>query len=267
MYWNLLWIVFVVCLAACACGFKKFVWFMSIGYGFAIAAGAVAIGIIFAVLGKLAVLPVIMLILCVIYGIRLGGFLLVREMKNASYRKTLDEATKTEKPIPVFVLAFMWLFMGVLYTIQLSPVFYRLANESADLVFGIIGIVVSALGIFLEAEADRQKSEQKKKNPRMAATEGLYKLVRCPNYLGELTFWTGTFIGSWGALNHWGQWVMAVLAWISIIIIMFNGAQRLEKRQNGNYGSKKEYQEYVKKTPIIIPFIPLYTLNKSEVKK
>lgn len=264
MYWDLIWIVFVVCLAACACGFKKFVWFMSIGYGFAVAAGAVAIGIIFAVKGGLGIPTIIMLALFIIYGIRLGGFLLVRELKNAAYRKTLDEATKTEKPIPVFVLFFMWLFMGVLYTLQLSPVFFRIANGAQDTVVPVIGILISACGIILEALSDRQKSEQKAKNPKMAAMDGLFKLVRCPNYLGEMVFWTGVFVGSFTALNNWAQWLCAVIAWISIIVIMMNGAQRLEARQNKNYGSDKKYREYVKKTPLIIPFVPLYTLQKKE---
>ncbi|MBQ4426244.1 MAG: DUF1295 domain-containing protein [Oscillospiraceae bacterium] len=264
MYWNLLWIVFVVCLAACCVGFKKFVWFMSIGYGFAVAAGAVAIGIIFAVVGGLNIWTVIMLVLFVIYGIRLGGFLLVRELKNANYRKTLADATKTEKPIPVFVLFFMWIFLAALYTIQLSPVFYRIANGAQDVIVPIIGIVISVCGIILEALSDKQKSEQKAKNPNMAAMDGLFKLVRCPNYLGEITFWTGVFVGSVTALQGWGQWLFAILAWVSIIIIMFNGAQRLEARQNKNYGKDKKYQEYIKKTPLIIPFIPLYTLQKKE---
>ena len=43
---------------------------------------------------------------------------------------------------------------------------------------------------------------------------------------------------------------------------MFGGARRLELRQNRNYGEDKEYQEYVKKTPILILFIPLYSVVK-----
>jgi hypothetical protein len=43
---------------------------------------------------------------------------------------------------------------------------------------------------------------------------------------------------------------------------MFNGAQRLEKRQMERYGNDKAYNEYADKTPIIIPLIPLYHLNK-----
>lgn len=41
---------------------------------------------------------------------------------------------------------------------------------------------------------------------------------------------------------------------------MFGGARRLELRQNRNYGKDPEYQAYVKKTPILLPFIPLYSV-------
>lgn len=59
---------------------------------------------------------------------------------------------------------------------------------------------------------------------------------------------------------------MAILAYISIVFVMFNGAQRLEKRQSGRYGSMKEYNDYADKTPIIIPLLPIYHLNKEKKK-
>ena len=43
---------------------------------------------------------------------------------------------------------------------------------------------------------------------------------------------------------------------------MFNGAQRLEKRQLSRYGNNPEYKAYAEKTPIILPLIPIYHLNK-----
>ena len=262
---NLLWIVFVVALAACAVGFKKYVYFLSIGYGFAIAAGAIAIGIIFRT--RLSFIPMAQLLLFVAYGARLSGFLVYREIKSANYRKTLGEATKTEKPMPIFVMVAIWVCCALLYTAQLSPVFYRLFNRvsaSKDAVLPLIGIVLSALGLYLEAEADDEKTQQKKKHPDMVATKGLYKYMRCPNYFGEIVFWTGVFVGSWGALRGAGQWIMEIIAWICIVFIMFNGAQRLEKRQNSRYGKLPAYKKYVAKTPIIIPFVPLYHLNKTE---
>ena len=43
---------------------------------------------------------------------------------------------------------------------------------------------------------------------------------------------------------------------------MVGGARRLEIRQNKNYGHDPEYQAYVKKTPNILPFVPLYSVEK-----
>ena len=98
----------------------------------------------------------------------------------------------------------------------------------------------------------------------MVATQGLYRIVRCPNYLGEIIFWTGIFVSGFTTYQGFGQWLTAALAYICIVYIMFNGAQRMEKRQMKQYGSKPEYQTYVSKTPIILPLIPLYHLAKPE---
>ncbi len=265
MGFELLWIVLVACAVLCAVGFYKFVYFLSIGYGFAVAGGAIVIGVLF----WDSLLPVhfFLLALFVAYGARLSGFLLVRELKNAAYRKTLDEATKVEKPMPIFVLAFIWIFCSVLYTAQLSPVFYRLYNGNTDQILPLIGGVISLAGLIIEAVSDKQKSAQKAVDPNMVATQGLYRIVRCPNYLGEITFWTGMTIGALNALTTAGQWIMAILAWIAIVYIMFNGAQRLEKRQTGRYGDNPAYQAYVAKTPIILPFVPLYTLAGKKKEK
>ncbi len=260
MGFELMWIVLIVCAVACAVGFIKYVYFLSIGYGFAIAAGAVATAIIFG--GKLDWVAVLQMLLFIAYGARLSGFLLVRELKSASFNKTMKSVMKPEKPMPIFVSVTIWVCVAVLYTMQVCPMFYRLYNGAADVVFPVIGAVISVAGLILESLADKQKSEQKAKNPGMVATEGLYKIVRCPNYLGEIIFWTGVLVGAFGSLQGVGQWVMAVVAWVLIVFIMFNGAQRLEKRQMKRYGDDEAYNAYANKTPIIIPFIPLYHLNK-----
>ena len=96
----------------------------------------------------------------------------------------------------------------------------------------------------------------------MVATKGLYKICRCPNYFGEILFWTGVFISGLSTYTGAGQWITAVLAYICIVYIMFNGAQRLEKRQMARYGDNAEYTAYADKTPIIIPLLPVYHLNK-----
>jgi steroid 5-alpha reductase family enzyme len=270
MGWIFLLIFFVVSLALCAVGFKKYVWFMSIGYGFAVAGIGVALAVLllagsfegtgFDNIGKLAALLVFP-VLFVVYGLRLSLFLAIREFKNAAYKKTLDEVTKTDKmPLPVMIV--IWICCAALYVAQTTPAFYRPYNGDGFSVCLCIGIVLAVLGIVLESAADKQKSAQKAKNPHMVATEGLYKIVRCPNYFGEILFWTGVFVSGLDTLKGVGQWIIAVFGYICIVLVMFNGAQRLEKRQNKSYGDKPEYQAYVAKTPIIIPLVPLYHLNK-----
>ena len=268
MPWTLLGILLAVCAVACAVGFYKFVYFLSIGYGFAIAAGGVAVLVMWLVNPTATPLWIVLVqtALFIAYGARLSGFLLVRELKNATFKKT-DVAKDTlakngEKKMPVFVLATIWVFVAVLYVAQVSPMLFRYSNEATDYILPVIGFAISVSGLILESIADKQKSAQKKERPDMVATKGLYKMCRCPNYLGEITFWTGVFVSGITAYQTVGQWICAVLAYIAIVYIMFNGAQRLEKRQMERYGNNEEYNAYASKTPIIIPLLPIYHLNK-----
>ena len=268
MPWSLLGILLVVCAVMCAVGFYKFVYFLSIGYGFAVAGGGLAIFVMCLVNPTTTPMRLlfVQMALFIAYGARLSGFLLVREFKNISFKKT-DVAKDTlaknnEKKMPVFVLATIWICVAVLYVAQVSPMLFRYANSSEDIIVPVVGFAVSIFGLILESIADNQKSAQKKERPDMVATEGLYKIVRCPNYLGEIIFWTGVFISGITTYATIGQWVTAILAYVCIVYIMFNGAQRLEKRQMERYGDNEEYNAYANKTPIIIPLLPIYHLNK-----
>jgi steroid 5-alpha reductase family enzyme len=122
-----------------------------------------------------------------------------------------------------------------------------------------------------QSEAHRQGAKEdlkgdenmaKKKNPKRFVDTGLYRMVRCPNYFGEMLFWTGVFFGGIPALHGAPQWIAALAGYIGIIYVMFGGARRLEIRQNRTYGDDPVYQKYVKTTPIMIPFIPLYSVEK-----
>lgn len=267
MPWSLLGILCAVCAVLCAVGFYKFVYFLSIGYGFAVAGGGIAVLVMALINGTDAPLWVLLIqaALFLAYGIRLSGFLLVRELKNITFKKT-DVAKDTlakngEKKMPVFVLATIWVSVAILYTAQVSPMLFRVTNNSKEIIVAVIGFAVSVGGLILESIADNQKSAQKKERPDMVATKGLYKMCRCPNYLGEIIFWTGVFVSGIPCYLTVGQWITAVLAYICIVYIMFNGAQRLEKRQMARYGANEEYNAYADKTPIIIPLLPIYHLN------
>ena len=258
----LTWVLLIVSAVLCSVGFYRFVWFMSVGYGLAVAGIGAAIGIIGLVRGDLTLAAGVLCLLCVVYGFRLGGFLFIRELRSAAYRKTLN--AQMEKPVPFPVKLVMWLFMAVLYVVQVSPIWYRESTAPAEPT-GIawVGALIMACGISIEALADKQKSDAKKKDPNKPAMTGLYKYSRCPNYFGEILFWTGVFVSSLNILKG-AQWIVALIGYIAIFCIMISGAQRLEKRQNKNYGKMKEYRAYADKTPILIPFIPVYHFVKNE---
>ena len=265
MGWEYMWIFCIVSAALCSVGFKRFVYFLSVGYGFAVA----GLGIAYFATAVAAPFPwnfatILQCGLFIAYGARLSGFLLAREIKNASYRKVLKEATKeNEKPMPFIVKVCIWLTVSVLYIAQTAPVFFRLCNgDGYDMGLPLLGAVISIGGLCLEAISDRQKTAQKAVEPNMVATKQLFKLVRCPNYLGEVIFWTGVLVGSLNTLTGAGQWITTVAGYVCIVFIMFNGAQRLDRRQEKRYGKIPAYRAYADHTPILLPFVPLYHIGK-----
>lgn len=259
---ELTWVLLIVSAVLCSIGFYKFVYFMSVGYGLSVAGIGATVLIIGLVRGDISAALAVLCLLTVVYGFRLGGFLLIREMKSAAYRKTLN--AQTDKPVPLPVKIVMWLFMTVLYVVQTSPIWYREATApTAPTGIAWVGALIMCCGICIEALADKQKSDAKKKNPNKPAMTGLYKYSRCPNYFGEILFWTGVFVSGLNILKGW-QWLIAAIGYAAIFIIMVSGAKRLEKRQMKNYGKLKEYQRYADSTPILIPFIPIYHLVKEE---
>ena len=254
------WVLFAVCMLVSAIGFKNYVWFISLGYGFSIAAEGLLMLILYG--QELTLGTILCAALFIIYGCRLGGYLAIREFGSSSYKKNMKGEIKDGKTVPFGVKIAIWVTCAALYVLQVLPVFYRLHNGSGTNVWTYVGAVIMVLGITLESAADIQKNNAKKKNPRRFVDTGLYRIVRCPNYLGEMIFWTGVLVSGIGGMCHWGQWVMALIGYVGIIFVMFSGARRLEIRQNKNYGNDPEYQKYVKTVPILLPFIPLYSVEK-----
>lgn len=253
------WILFGICMLVSAIGFKNYVWFISLGYGFSIAAQGVAMMIMYG--QRLTLGTIIACVLFILYGLRLGGYLAIREFGKSSYKKNMQGEIKDGKTVPFGVKVAIWTSCAALYVTQVSGIFYRLLNGAKDNIWVFIGAGVMLLGVSLETAADIQKNEAKKVNPCRFVDTGLYRIVRCPNYLGEMIFWTGVVIAGIGAVSGW-QWVVVIIGYIGIIFVMFSGARRLEIRQDKNYGSDPEYQKYVATVPILLPFIPLYSVKK-----
>ena len=252
--------LFLAAMIISSIGFMNYVWFISLGYGFSIAGEGLLMLLLHG--DKLTLGTTICCILFIIYGCRLGGYLAIREFKSSSYKKNMTGEIKDGKTIPLGVKIAIWVTCALLYVTQVAAVFYRIVNESGTNTWTYVGAAVMLFGLILESAADVQKNQAKKKNPKRFVDTGLYRIVRCPNYLGEMIFWTGVLITGIGAISGAVQWIVVLIGYIGIIFVMFSGARRLEIRQNKNYGNDPEYQKYVKTVPIMVPFIPFYSVEK-----
>ena len=263
-------VILAVSLLLCAVGFWRYVYFFSVGYGYAVA----GIGIVLLIMYHGIMTPVtwIACILFVVYGVQLGGYLMIREMKSAAYNKILKPENDRSKSIAAGVKIAIWVSCAILYFLQTSPFTFRLENTAnlveegaamiaPDVAAAWVGLIMMILGVLLEIAADMQKNAAKKKNPSRFVDTGLYRIVRCPNYLGELLLWAGVFIAGIPYLQGALQWIIAILGLVGITYVMFSGARRLEMRQDRNYGDDPVYQKYVKTVPIMIPLIPLYSVK------
>jgi len=250
----------VVALVFSSVGFKKYVWFISIGYGFSIEAIGAALLIIER--GQLTIATACACVLFVVYGLRLGGYLAFRELRSSSYNTKMKTEIKSGDGMSMAAKCAIWISAALLYVCETSPIIFRVVNGSGTDALLIIGIIISVVGLIVETTADLQKNAAKKANPKRFVDTGLFRIVRCPNYFGEMLFWTGIFVGGITIYAGPVQWIVALLGYIGIIYVMFGGARRLEIRQNKTYGDDPEYQRYVKTTPIMIPLIPLYSVEK-----
>lgn len=253
-------LLFIIAMLISSIGFKKFVWFISLGYGFSVAGLGLALFVMFS--HRMSPVPAVMSVLFIVYGCRLGGYLLIREMKSASYQATMKNDIKDGSTMKLLPKILIWASCALLYCCEISPVFFRLENGVGSDIVGYIGMIIMALGILLEASADFIKNNYKKQHPKRFCDVSIFRLVRCPNYFGEVLTWTGVFISGLTILQGAFQWIAAIGGWVCIVYIMFGGARRLELRQNKNYGNDPEYQSYVKTVPILIPFLPLYSVAK-----
>lgn len=253
-------IIFVISLLFSACGFYMYIYFFSVGYGFSIAAIGAGLLILFnrSVTGGTG----LQCVLFMLYGLRLGGYLLIRELKMPSYSRILSPEMQRSRQIKAGPKIAMWISCAILYMLETSPVFFRLRNGGRTDIAVILGLIVMVCGLGLETAADHQKTVAKKKDPYLFVDTGLYRLVRCPNYLGEMIFWTGVLISGIGSLHGPLQWSAAVAGYVLIIYVMFSGARRLEIRQDNSYGEIRKYRIYKETVPILIPFVPLYSVRK-----
>jgi steroid 5-alpha reductase family enzyme len=246
-------------------GFRRVVYFISVGYAFSIVAMALCTLILF----FLRWFPLMLLQQAVLlaWGLRLGIYLVRRELHPA-YAAQIAATHERTAGMELGKKILIWAGVSVLYVSMYSPaLFYAAADPRATgtLVWGTIGVVIGGGGLLLEAVADAQKAAFKRRSPRDFCNTGLYRVVRCPNYLGEILVWVGTYVCAIGAFSGVASFLLSSFGLICIVLIMMGSAKRLEREQEQRYGSREDYQSFTRTVPILFPWVPLYSLEKVRV--
>ncbi len=251
-------------------GFFRVVYFVSLGYAGSIAAMALLLIARSAGQGSTALLLQATLLLS--YGLRLGSYLVTRERQPA-FRREIAEMHQRQAGIGPGKRIAIWLGVSLLYVLMFSPALFQhwaqRANSAGTAHHGSVptalttwlGLSVMISGLLLEAFSDGQKSAFKKLHAARICNVGVYRWVRCPNYLGEILFWIGNFLAGLSAYAALGHWLSAAIGLVCIILIMMGSTKRLEAKQDARYGSDPDYQQYVRTVPVLFPCVPLYSLK------
>lgn len=244
-------------------GFYRTVYFVSLGYAFSIVAMALVAPIL--TRHTLTWAAAAQNALLILWGLRLGIYLLRRE-SSASYRKELLDVQQRGAGIGALKKILIWLGVSLLYVAMFSPSLFHLTGAAflpapfASLLQAL-GLLTMAGGLLLEALADRQKSRFKAQSPGQFCNVGLYRLSRCPNYLGEILFWAGNWVAGLAFYASLPMAILSLIGLVCIVLIMLGSTKRLERMQGERYGQRPEYQSYVTSVPILVPFVPVYSLQ------
>jgi len=260
-------VLFGLALLISAVGFYRVVYFISVGYAFSIVAMAATVLAVLS--GNATWASVLQNLLLIVWGLRLGIYLVRREFKP-SYAREIAKVHARSAGMPASRKVVIWVGVSLLYVAMFSPsLFASITPQSTVASWAlfpqVLGLALMAGGLLLETLADRQKSEFKAAQPDRFCDVGLYRYVRCPNYLGEITFWIGNWVAAIGFYDTPFRWVFALIGLICIVLIMVGSAKRLEESQDQRYGAMPEYGEYVGTVPVLFPFVPLYSLKNARI--
>jgi len=126
---------------------------------------------------------------------------------------------------------------------------------------GIAGIAIWSIGILIEIVSDRQKSNFRSNpdNKGKFINTGLWAWSRHPNYFGEIVLWTGMAIVAVPVLHGW-QWVTLISpVFVTFLLTKVSGIPLLEEKADQRWGGQDDYEEYKRRTPVLVPKPPATT--------
>ena len=189
-------------------------------------------------------------LMIVIWALRLSSFLFLRVKKVGEDVRFKEIKKSFSRFLLAFTLQGFWVFMCTF------PALIVLTSSNFEVdIFLVLGSSLWLFGFLYEVIADKQKSNFNINNKGKFISSGLWSLSRHPNYFGEITLWTGITVISITVLSGFQYLALLTPLFIFRLLNNISGVNLLEDIGNKRWGSEKDYQTYIKKTPKFFPKI------------
>ena len=185
-----------------------------------------------------------------IWAIRLGVFLFLRILKDGE-----DKRFRSIKPSPAkFFMT--WTLQATWVSICSLCALTGISSDSGIIINNLffLGLTFFVAGFFIEVVADIQKTKFRKnlKNKNAFINTGLWAYSRHPNYLGEISIWTGISVISFSSLSNLQFVTLISPIFTYVILVYVSGVRLLEASGNKKWGHLKSYKEYIQRTPRLL---------------
>jgi steroid 5-alpha reductase family enzyme len=193
-------------------------------------------------------------LLVVVWAMRLGVYLF-RRIRRMKVDHRFDGIREDPRRFARF-----WLLQAIAVAVIMLPVSYLL-DRSDPPGFGawaIAGAVAWLVGLAIEAVADAQKSafRENPANRGHFIASGLWRYSRHPNYFGEILVWWGLFAYAVPFLDGAAFAVVAGPVFITLLLLFVSGIPPLERSAAEKYGHDPAYQDYKRRTSLLVPLPP-----------
>ncbi|MEO1246434.1 MAG: DUF1295 domain-containing protein [Pseudomonadota bacterium] len=189
-----------------------------------------------------------------IWALRLSSFLFLRISKSGKDSRFDDIKTQPLRFLMAWTLQGLWVLLTAAAALA---VITGGAREPLGLI-GIAGIAIWVAGFLIEIVADRQKSRFKEDpaNSGKFINSGLWAWSRHPNYFGEIMLWTGMAVVALPVLQGW-QWATLISpVFVTLLLTRVSGIPLLENKADERWGGQPDYEEYKRRTPVLVPKPP-----------
>jgi steroid 5-alpha reductase family enzyme len=179
------------------------------------------------------------------------------DWRYAKFRKNL-------KKVPFELLNFFgFMMMPSIVTYAGLMGTFHIIRDNRENILVWTGVFVMGLGVMLEHLADTALHDflDQNRGSRLTCREGVWKYSRHPNYLGEMTFWTGLYVAYYALFAENWQGGLGFL--LIICVFVFASIPLME---NHNLERRVDYRDYMEETSVLIPMPPkTRTGNKTDI--